>query len=59
LPIVFATLTVPMARRAKRFAPLIIAGLVAIIVSQFTAGWFIVAGALAGALSAALIDEAA
>ena len=59
LPIVFATLTVPMARRAKRFAPLIIAGLLAIIVSQFTAGWFIVAGALAGALSAALIDEAA
>lgn len=59
LPIVFATLTVPMIRRAKRFAPLIIASLVAIIVSLFAPGWFIVAGALAGALSAALIDEAA
>lgn len=59
LPIVFATLTVPMVRRAKRYAPLMIAGLVAIIVSQFASGWFIVAGALAGALSAALIDEAA
>ena len=59
LPIVFATLTVPMVRRAKRYAPLVIAGLVAIIVSQFAPGWFIVAGALAGALSAALIDEAA
>ena len=58
LPIVFATLTVPMIRRARRYAPLVIAGLVAIIVSQFAAGWFIVAGALAGALSAALIDEA-
>jgi len=58
LPIVFATLTVPMVRRAKRFAPLVIAGLVAIIVSLFAPGWFIVAGALAGALSAALIDEA-
>lgn len=56
LPIVFATLTVPMARRAKRFAPLIIAGLTAIVVSMFTSGWFIVAGALAGALSAALIE---
>ncbi|MFO1168086.1 MAG: AzlC family ABC transporter permease [Rhodoblastus sp.] len=58
LPIVFATLTVPMVRRARRYAPLAIAGLVAIIVSQFAAGWFIVAGALAGALSAALIDDA-
>ncbi|MEI2733450.1 MAG: AzlC family ABC transporter permease [Rhodoblastus sp.] len=57
LPIVFATLTVPMVRRAKRFAPLVIAGLVAIVVSLFAPGWFIVAGALAGALSAALIDE--
>jgi len=58
LPIVFATLTVPMVRRAKRFAPLIIAGLTAIVVSLFAPGWFIVAGALAGALSAALIDDA-
>lgn len=58
LPIVFATLAVPMARRARRFAPLVIAGLAAVIVSLFSPGWFIVAGALAGALSAALIDEA-
>lgn len=57
LPIVFATLAVPMVRRARRYAPLIIAGLVAILVSLFAPGWFIVAGALAGALSAALIDE--
>ncbi|MFV0281744.1 MAG: AzlC family ABC transporter permease [Rhodoblastus sp.] len=57
LPIVFASLAVPMARRSKRYAPLVVAGLVAIVVSFFAPGWFIVAGALAGALSAALIDE--
>ena len=59
LPLVFTTVLVPMMRRASRVAPFVIAALVAIVTSWLAPGWFIVTGALAGALSAALIDEAA
>jgi len=59
LPLVFTTMLVPMVRRAKRVAPFAIAGLVAVLTSWIAPGWFIVVGALAGALAAALIDEAA
>jgi predicted branched-subunit amino acid permease len=59
LPLVFTTMAVPMVRRAGRIAPFAIAGLVAILTSWIAPGWFIVVGALAGALSAAFIDEAA
>lgn len=57
LPLVFTTVLVTMVRRATRFAPFVIAGLVAVLTSFVAPGWFIVAGALAGALSAALIGE--
>jgi predicted branched-subunit amino acid permease len=57
LPLVFATMAVPMVRRAPRIIPSVIAGLVALATSLFAPGWFIVVGALAGALSAALIDD--
>ena len=56
LPLVFATMAAPMVRRAGRFAPYVIAALVAIVTAWIAPGWFIVAGALAGALAAALID---
>ena len=58
LPLVFATMAAPMVRRAGRFAPYVIAALVAIVTSWIAPGWFIVTGALAGALAAALIDPA-
>ena len=58
LPLLFTTMFVPMARRAPRWSPFAIAALVAVVVAQMAPGWFIVAGGLAGALSAALMDEA-
>jgi predicted branched-subunit amino acid permease len=59
LPLLFTTMAVPMIRRAGRIAPFAIAGLVAIVTSWLAPGWFIVIGALAGALSAALLGDEA
>jgi predicted branched-subunit amino acid permease len=58
LPLLFTTMVTPMIRRAPRVTPFIIAGVVAVLTAQVAPGWFIVAGALAGALSAALMGEA-
>ena len=58
LPLLFTTMVTPMIRRAPRVTPFVIAGIVAVLVAQVAPGWFIVAGALAGALSAAFLGEA-
>ena len=59
LPIVFTTVLVPMMRRASRAAPFVIAALVASSSCCLRRAGSSSPGALAGALSAALIDEAA
>ena len=58
LPLLFTTMLVPMARRAKKIAPVVVAGMVAVAVSRIAPGWFIVAGAIAGAATAAFMEEA-
>ena len=58
LPIFFAAMFVPLWRGARRAIGWAIAGAVALIVSYLVPGWwFIVAGALAGSIAGAFIDE--
>lgn len=59
LPLLFTTMAVPMVRRAGRVGPFAIAGAVATVTSWIAPGWFIVIGALAGALAAALLGDEA
>lgn len=58
LPIVFAIMFVPLWRGAGRAIPWAIAGAVALVVQHLVPGyWFMIAGALAGAISGGFIDE--
>lgn len=58
LPIFFATLLIPAWRGPRRAVPWLVAGLVAVVVQMLVAGyWYIIAGAVSGALSAGLIAD--
>jgi len=58
LPIFFATLLIPAWRGPRRAVPWLVAGLVAVVVQLLVAGyWYIIAGAVSGALSAGLIAD--
>jgi len=58
LPIFFATLLIPARRGARRAVPWLIAGLVAVAVELLVGGyWYIIAGAVSGALSAGVIGD--
>jgi predicted branched-subunit amino acid permease len=58
LPIFFATLLIPAWRGPRRAVPWLVAGLVAVVVQWLVAGyWYIIAGAVSGALSAGLIAD--
>jgi predicted branched-subunit amino acid permease len=62
MPIFFATMLIPLwqyaPRRAKRAMAWIVAGVVALTVEHLVPGWwFIIAGALAGAIAEGIADE--
>ncbi|MFC0242283.1 AzlC family ABC transporter permease [Rhodopseudomonas telluris] len=58
MPAFFAAMLVPAWKGARRAIPWAVSGAVALTVHWLTPGyWFIIAGALAGALSAGLMDE--
>lgn len=60
MPAFFAALLIPLWHGPRRAAPWLVSGLVAIGIHWFAGGyWFIIAGALAGSLSAAFIDDGA
>jgi predicted branched-subunit amino acid permease len=59
MPIFFAVMLVPLWRGPRRAVPWAIAGAVALLVQQLVGGWwFIVAGAVAGSVAGAFIDDA-
>ncbi len=54
LVVMFSTMSIPVMRRARALAPFVVAGVVALAVGALAPGfWFIVAGALAGAVAGA------
>ena len=56
MPAFFAAMLVPQYRSIERTIPWVIAGIVAVAVDWLTPGyWFIIAGAIAGSVSAAII----
>jgi predicted branched-subunit amino acid permease len=58
LPIFFATLLIPAWRGPRRAVPWLIAGIAAVVVQWLVAGyWYIIAGAVSGALSAGVIAD--
>lgn len=58
IPAFFAALLVPAWRGARRAVPWLAAGLVAVAVQSLVAGyWYIIAGAVAGAIVAGVLDE--
>jgi predicted branched-subunit amino acid permease len=58
MPIFFATMLVPLWKGARLAAPWVIAGLVALAAERLLPGYaFIIAGALAGMLAGAFIDD--
>ena len=58
MPIFFVAMLVPLWRGPRRAIPWAVAGLVALLVQILVPGfWFIIAGALAGALCGGFIDE--
>ena len=58
MPIFFVAMLVPLWRGPRRAIPWAVAGLVALLVQYLVPGfWFIIAGALAGAVSGGFIDE--
>ena len=58
IPCFFAALLIPAWRSARRALPWLVAGLVAVAVNWFVAGyWYIVAGSIAGALAAGVLDD--
>ncbi|MEZ5763985.1 MAG: AzlC family ABC transporter permease [Xanthobacteraceae bacterium] len=60
MPAFFAALLIPLWNGPRRAAPWLVSGLVAIGVHWLAGGyWFIIAGAVAGSLSAAFIDDGA
>lgn len=58
VPAFFAAFLIPSWRGVQRAIPWVISGLVAVAVGWFTPGyWFIIAGAVAGSISAAFLGE--
>ena len=58
MPIFFVAMLVPLWRGPRRAIPWAVAGLVALLVQYLVPGfWFIIAGALAGAVGGGFIDE--
>jgi len=58
LPIFFATLLIPAWRGARRAVPWLIAGIVAVLAQWIVPGyWYIIAGAVSGALAAGVIVD--
>jgi 4-azaleucine resistance transporter AzlC len=59
MPIFFAAMLVPLWRGGRRSIAWLVAGVVALIVQQFVGGWwFMVVGALAGAVAGGFLDDA-
>ena len=59
MPAFFAAMLVPLWQGPRRAVGWIVAGVVAVVVAAPRAGcWFILAGALAGALAGGYLDEA-
>lgn len=57
MPAFYAAMLVPAWKGARRAIPWAVAGLVALLVQKFVPGWwFIIAGALSGAISAGFIE---
>lgn len=58
MPIFFVAMLVPLWRGPKRAIPWIVAGVVALLVHQFVAGWwYVIAGSLAGIIAGGFIDD--
>jgi predicted branched-subunit amino acid permease len=58
MPIFFAAMLVPLWRGPRRAIPWIVAGVVALLVHQFVAGWWhVIAGSLAGIATAGFVDD--
>jgi predicted branched-subunit amino acid permease len=58
LPIFFAAMLVPLWRGRRRALGWMVAGAVAWVTAHFVAGyWFIIAGAIAGSIAGAFLDE--
>jgi predicted branched-subunit amino acid permease len=59
MPIFFAAMLIPLWRGARRAVAWAVAGAAALIVQQLVGGWwFIVAGAVAGSVTAGCLDDA-
>jgi predicted branched-subunit amino acid permease len=59
MPVFFAAMLVPLWGGVRRSVPWLVAGAVAVLVQHVVGGWwFIICGALAGALVAGFIDDA-
>ncbi len=59
-PAFFAALLVPAWRGPRRAIPWLVAGIVSLLVQEVIGGfWFIIAGSLAGAVTAGLMDDGA
>jgi predicted branched-subunit amino acid permease len=60
MPAFYAAMLVPAWKGPRRAIPWVVSGVVALVVHWLAGGWwFIIAGALSGAISAGLIDEPA
>ncbi|MFL9826767.1 AzlC family ABC transporter permease [Rhodoplanes sp. SY1] len=58
MPVFFGAMLVPLWRGRRAALPWIVAGVVALVVERLAGGWtFIVAGALAGAVTGGLVDD--
>jgi predicted branched-subunit amino acid permease len=58
IPAFFAALLIPAWRGARRAVPWLVAGLVAVAVQWLVTGyWYIIAGAVAGAITAGVFDD--
>jgi predicted branched-subunit amino acid permease len=58
MPIFFAAMLVPLWRGRRRALGWMVAGAVAWVTAHFIAGyWFIIAGAIAGSIAGAFLDE--
>lgn len=58
VPAFYAAMLVPAWKGARRAIPWAIAGIVALVLHRFVGGyWFIIGGAVAGSVTAGLIDE--
>ncbi|CAL8975771.1 hypothetical protein RHODGE_RHODGE_00527 [Rhodoplanes serenus] len=58
MPVFFAAMVVPLWRGRRAALPWLVAGAVALVVERLVGGWsFIVAGAIAGAVTGGLMDD--